>query len=174
MTATSKAARLRSRMPAIDPDAPPSPPVAAVPAPVRSEAMEPPALVDVAPEESAASETPSSVSREPSAPARRSATSTAGGGVGPTALDDPQIVPGRSGYRSFYVEDALFARFRAAIYWSSRREDADDDVPENMSVAISDYMEHTASKLEKRFNNGEVFRLTPEQRKRRKRRNESQ
>jgi hypothetical protein len=163
-------------MPAIDPDEPPPPPMAAVPAPVRSEAPQPAAAVNAALEDSTAPEAPSSVSREPSAPVRRPrpVTSTAGGGVGPTALDDPQILPGRSGYRSFYVEDALFARFRAAIYWSSRREDADDDVPENMSVAISDYMERTASELEKRFNGGEVFRPTPEQRKRRKRRNESQ
>ena len=87
-----------------------------------------------------------------------------------TALDDPAITPGRSNYRSFYVEDALFARFRAAIYWSSRREEAGDDVPENMSVAISEYMERTANDLEKRFNDGQVFRPTPEQRKRRKRR----
>jgi hypothetical protein len=53
-----------------------------------------------------------------------------------SAIEDPTITPGRKDYRSFYIEDATFARFRAAIYWLSRREDAAGEVPENMSVAV--------------------------------------
>ncbi len=77
------------------------------------------------------------------------------------ALDDPTIVTGRRDYRSFYVEDSAFARFRAAIYWLSRREDAADDVPENMSVAIENFMTITAEDLEKRYNDGRLFRMPP-------------
>lgn len=168
MTATSKAARLRNRMPAIDPDSitPPPPAIHVAPEPPQSAPepavalVEPPAVVDVPADREAA---------EKSQP-KRAAAKPAAKPVGEweTALDDPSIAPGRSYYRSFYIEDTVFARFRAAIHWSSRREDSEGEVPENMSVAISEYMERTASELEKRFNGGKVFRPTPEQRKKRK------
>src|SRR3954454_2916203 len=112
MSATRKAQRLRGRMRAIDPDAPQpaAPPhVAAVPA-LAPEAPEP-----VAP-------TPA-----PSAAATPAKSAEPVGERGQqTALDDPGILAGRMGYRSFYVEDSVFARFRAAIYWLSRREDVED------------------------------------------------
>jgi hypothetical protein len=70
------------------------------------------------------------------------------------------------GYRSFYVEDGAFARFRAAIYWLARREDA-EGVPENMSVAVQEWMVATARDLEQRYNDGQVFRMPPAPKKRR-------
>lgn len=85
-----------------------------------------------------------------------------------TALDDPAILPGRSGYRSFYISDPIFARFRAAIHWTSRRPDAAGRVPENMSAAVEEFMDRLASELETEFNDGEVFPPTPEQRRRRR------
>jgi hypothetical protein len=155
MSTSSKAQRLRGRMPAIDPDAPPppqpattAPHVAAVP-PLAPEASEP------------APRSPAAVA---AAPAR--SAEPVGERVQHTALDDPGILAGRMGYRSFYVEDSVFARFRAAIYWLSRREDV-EDVPENMSVAVQEWMESTAADLERRYNDGEVFRMPPPPKKRR-------
>lgn len=87
-----------------------------------------------------------------------------------SALDDPAIVAGRRAFRSFYVDDETFARFRAAVHWSARREDAGDDVPENMSVAVAAFMAATAADLEARYNAGAPFRPTPEQRKAARRR----
>jgi len=77
------------------------------------------------------------------------------------ALADPDIRVGRKSYRSFYIDDEAFARFRAAIHWSSRRPDAVDEVPENMSVAVETWMLNTARDLERRFNDGQVFRMPP-------------
>ena len=77
------------------------------------------------------------------------------------ALADPDIRVGRKSYRSFYVDDEAFARFRAAIHWSSRRPDAVDEVPENMSVAVETWMLNTARDLERRYNDGQVFRMPP-------------
>ena len=88
-----------------------------------------------------------------------------------TAIDDPAISVDGNGYRSFYVSDQVFARFRAAIYWTARRPDV-DDVPDNMSVGIQDYMDSIASDLERRFNGKGVFPPTPDQvRAHRKRQN---
>src|SRR4051794_6489368 len=84
-----------------------------------------------------------------------------------SAVDDPTILEGRRDYRSFYVEDTAFARFRAAIYWLSRREDAAGDVPDNMSAAVELWMEATATELEQRYNDGQPFRMPPGQRRRR-------
>ena len=84
-----------------------------------------------------------------------------------SCLDDPKIVPGRHGYRSFYIDDEVFARFRAAVYWLARREDA-DGVPENMSAAVEDWMLDTARDLEERFHEGRPFRATPDQTRRRR------
>jgi len=77
------------------------------------------------------------------------------------ALADPDIRVGRKSYRSFYIDDEAFARFRAAIHWSSRRPDAVDEVPENMSVAVETWMLNTARDLERRYNDGQVFRMPP-------------
>ena len=77
------------------------------------------------------------------------------------ALGDPDIHAGQKNYRSFYIDDEAFARFRAAIHWSSRRPDAIDEVPENMSVAVEAWMLHTAHDLERRYNDGKVFRMPP-------------
>lgn len=64
-------------------------------------------------------------------------------------------------YRSFYVGDAAFLRFRAAIYWLSRHPDACDEVPENMSVAAEKWMLEMATSMEKRWNGGDSFRAPP-------------
>lgn len=87
-----------------------------------------------------------------------------------SCLDDPAIVPGRGGYRSFYVEDTVFARYRAAVYWCARLADAEGDVGENMSVDIQGHMAEVALALEAKFNAGETFRPTPEQVKKPRRR----
>ncbi|WP_433027405.1 hypothetical protein [Actinomycetospora sp. CA-053990] len=79
-----------------------------------------------------------------------------------TALDDPAIDVDGNGYRSFYVNDAVFARFRAAVYWTARRPDA-TGVPDNMSTGVEEYMEEVAADLERRYNDGAVFRPTPDQ-----------
>lgn len=79
----------------------------------------------------------------------------------PDALDDPDIHAGRKSYRSFYIDDEAFARFRAAIHWCSRRPDAVDEVPENMSAAVESWMLSTAQDLERRYNDTEVFRMPP-------------
>ena len=64
--------------------------------------------------------------------------------------------------------DQRSARFRAAIYWLSRREDAVDEVPENMSVAVEAWMEATATALERRYNDGNTFRMPPPPARRRR------
>lgn len=100
-----------------------------------------------------------------SAPGRSSSGRDGGEATMATALDDPTLRAGRKAYRSFYVDDDTFGRFRAAIYWVARRPDAAGEVPENMSVAINDAMIELAIKLEERFNGGRIFPPTPEQRK---------
>jgi hypothetical protein len=147
MSASGGAQRLRGRLPTIDPDAPASiaPQPIAPPVVTLAEAEPAGGVPDHSqpPEASAAMEEP-----------RRN------------ALHGPGILPGRMGYRSFYVEDGAFARFRAAIYWLARREDA-EGVPENMSVAVQEWMAATARDLEQRYNDGQVFRMPPAPKKRR-------
>jgi hypothetical protein len=106
---------------------------------------------------------PSPAALQPVAPAESKPTEAAKSDPVRSALDDPAIVAGRNGYRSFYVDDTVFARFRAAIYWLSRREDALDQVSPNMSVAVEEFMRSTTESLEQQFNGGEVFRATPDQ-----------
>jgi hypothetical protein len=77
------------------------------------------------------------------------------------ALADPDIQVGRKSYRSFYIDDEAFARFRAAIHWSSRRPDSVGEVPENMSAAVESWMLNTARDLERRYNDEQVFRMPP-------------
>lgn len=90
-----------------------------------------------------------------------------------TALADPAISADGNGYRSFYVSDEVFARFRAAVYWTARRPDV-DGVPDNMSVGVEEYMDSVATDLERRFNDRSVFPPTPDQiRAHRKRQNKS-
>ncbi len=167
MSATSKADRLRNRL-TINPDelsAPPRPAPAAVPDQL-AEAAAPPTVVPTEPEAGEESELAQQPRNTGEASTRRDPPS--GTATAPVnALQDPNITPGRKDYRSFYVEDATFARFRAAIYWLSRREDAAGEVPENMSVAVETWMEETASDLEQRYNAGETFRMPPAPRRRR-------
>jgi hypothetical protein len=150
MSVSGGAQRLRGRLPTIDPDAP---------API---APQPVAAPVVAPAETEPAEAGGAADR--GKPPEASADS----GEQPqrNALRGPGILPGRMGYRSFYVEDGAFARFRAAIYWLSRREDA-EGVPENMSVAVQEWMAATAGDLEQRYNDGQVFRMPPAPKKRR-------
>lgn len=145
---SSKARDLRRRM-SIDPDAPEPvarparvPPTPGARPPGPDEAEPPPEVQEVEPERPAVVAAP-----EPE---------------WTTALDDPAIRPGQHGYRSFYVDDTVFARFRSAIYWTARRPDA-RGVPDNMSVGVEAYMEELASDLERRYNEGAVFAPTPDQ-----------
>jgi hypothetical protein len=140
---STKAHRLSERI-AIDPDAPP--PAAAplaIPAPEPQSTTEP-----VADEEP-----------NPKKP-----------GEWASCLDDPAILEGRANYRSFYIEDTVFARYRAAVYWCARLADALDLVGENMSVDIQQHMAEVARALEEQFNDGAPFRPTPEQVKKPRRR----
>jgi hypothetical protein len=134
---------LRARL-SIDPDATPPPAVPPAPPPV----VEP-------------------VKAEPEPVARPRAARSKPAARRLNALEDPGITPGKRDYRSFYVEDSVFARFRAAVYWTSRHPDAAGEVPENMSAAVEEWMRDTAGDLEKRYNQGEVFRM-PMTAKRRK------
>ena len=72
------------------------------------------------------------------------------------------------GYRSFYVSDEAYSRFRAAIHWSSRHPAAAGQVPDNMSAACEAWMDATADDLEARFHHGVPFPVPPVK-KRRKR-----
>jgi hypothetical protein len=151
MSPTAKSERLRARL-SINPDEPaPTPPPAGGAPPPEPRPGTPTAVAAPTP----AAAAPARPRRGPAAPAV-------------SALDDPAITPGRKDYRSFYIEDAVFARFRAAIYWLSRREDAVDEVPENMSAAVEAWMEATATALERRYNDGNTFRMPPPPARRRR------
>ena len=160
MSVSSKANRLHSRL-SINPDE--------VPVPATRPSSGPPVVTPVPALEEASAADPEP---EPTAEAPAGAVEPAlhvkpAGKERISALDDPTILAGRRDYRSFYVEDSAFARFRAAIYWLSRREDAAGVAPENMSVAIEGFMIATAEDLEKRYNHGQPFRMPPGQRRRR-------
>jgi hypothetical protein len=171
MSAAGKAERLRGRL-SIDPDAvaAPSAPQAirVTPAPTSTAEKEK-KEEEVAPEVAAAGPALEPVQAEPAdekpKPNRPASKITKTAAV--SAVDDPTILEGRRDYRSFYVEDTAFARFRAAIFWLSRREDAAGDVPDNMSAAVQLWMAATATELEQRYNDGQPFRMPPGQRRRR-------
>ncbi|MEU4377140.1 hypothetical protein [Pseudonocardia alni] len=179
-----KADRLRQRMnrgPAIDPDAPaptlapvPVPPPVPKPDPVPAEpspaAEETSAAPDPQPEPEPAK--PATVRR----PAARRATRRPGNAVaaaapdlswkGKTALEDPDCIPGRRYYRSQYVHDEVYFRFRAAIFWASRNPEAIGEVPQNMTAAVEAFMDELATDLEQRYNGGDVFPMPPPDRRR--------
>ncbi|MDN5920658.1 MAG: hypothetical protein L0I76_37085 [Pseudonocardia sp.] len=162
MSPTPKAQRLRERL-SINPDelAVPVRP-ASVPAPAQ-----PPSATPAPPVET---EQQPDLSEPVPQPPRRTSVQTGGRRSTPehvSAVDDPRITPGRKDYRSFYIEDATFARFRAAIYWLARREDAAGEVPENMSAAVETWMQDTTTELEERYNDGETFRMPPVSKRRR-------
>ena len=166
MSPTPKAQRLKDRL-TINPDELP-------PAPRPTSAAVSPAPPGPTVPAAAAAEPEAAPEPDPRPPARprprtggRTRQQSASPPAHVSALDDPSITPGRKDYRSFYIEDATFARFRAAIYWLSRREDATEEVPENMSVAVETWMQETASELEQRYNDGETFRMPPVSRRRR-------
>lgn len=159
MTPSARADRLRQRInrpAAVDPDAPT--PAAATPTAVPSPA---PGAVESTTEPVAPEPAPEPVRRPAPRRATRRPGATKPAGPVLNALEDPDITPGRKDYRSFYVDDAVFARFRAAIHWSSRNPAATDEVPENMSAAAEEWMLEVATDLEQRFNEGQVFRMPP-------------
>jgi hypothetical protein len=78
------------------------------------------------------------------------------------------VLAGRSDYRSFYVNDEIFFRFRAAIFWSSRNPKAVGQVPDNMSAAVEQWMDEVATDLEHRYNDGEPFPSPPPPRRQRR------
>ncbi|MDN5751464.1 MAG: hypothetical protein L0H64_23685, partial [Pseudonocardia sp.] len=129
MSPTPKAQRLRERL-SINPDelaAPVRP--ASAPAPTQAARPEPP--VEAEQQHPDLSEpAPQPPHRTPTQTGGRGRRSTPPTPAHVSAVDDPHITPGRKDYRSFYIEDATFARFRAAIYWLARREDAAGEVPE--------------------------------------------
>lgn len=137
MSSSAKAQRLRDRLPTIDPDAP-APPAAA-------------AAVRAVP-----------ATAQPSGSAGP-ATSGTGSAAAPSAVDE--VVAGKKDYRSFYIDDAVYARFRAAVHWTGRRQDAVGKAPESMSAAVEEFMEELATRLEREFNGGEVFPPAPRKRK---------
>jgi hypothetical protein len=167
---SARASKLRSRI-SIDPDQistpqpAPRPPLQPVEAPAEPATSPAPRSEPDATEtalESTRAEAEAPAAKRGSA-ARTSARKASSGPNWETCLDDPSIIDGRNGYRSFYIDDAVFARFRSAIYWLARREETVGEVPANMSVAVQEFMETTAEDLERRFNRGRPFRPTPEQ-----------
>lgn len=161
MTPSARADRLRQRInrpTAVDPDA-----LTTHAATPETEPVEP-ATPSPEPDPNPVAEakaTPEPVRRPAPRRATRRPGTTKPTGPVLNALEDPDITPGRKDYRSFYVDDAVFARFRAAIHWSSRNPAATDEVPENMSAAAEEWMLEVASDLEQRFNEGVVFRMPP-------------
>jgi hypothetical protein len=81
-----------------------------------------------------------------------------------------EALAGRSDYRSFYVNDEIYFRFRAAIFWSSRNPKAVGHVPDNMSAAVEQWMGEVATDLERRYNDGEAFPSPPPPRRQRRQR----
>ena len=160
MSVSNKASRLRGRL-SINPDEVPA--LATPPCPVAPVMTPVPTLEEA----SAADPEPGRTAEVPAGAVEPASDLKPAGKERISALDDPTILAGRRDYRSFYVEDTAFARFRAAIYWLSRREDAAGVAPENMSVAIESFMIATAEDLEKRYNDGHPFRMPPGQRRRR-------
>ena len=79
-----------------------------------------------------------------------------------------EMLAGRSDYRSFYVNDEIFFRFRAAIFWSSRNPKAVGQVPDNMSAAVEQWMDEVATDLERRYNDDEPFPSPPPPRRQRR------
>jgi hypothetical protein len=163
MSPTPKAQRLRDRL-SINPDELPPP---AQPAPAPPPVVTPEPSAEAEQPQEPPEPAPQPAHRTPARTGGRRRRSSASTPAHVSAVDDPNITPGRKDYRSFYIEDATFARFRAAIYWLARREDAAGEVPENMSVAVETWMEETASALERRYNDGETFRMPPVSRRRR-------
>ena len=146
---SAKADQLRNRL-SINPD---DPPPTAPPQPQSAPGENAPT------QEPTAARTATKAAAKAQPPRGRRAGPSEGGV--PDALDDPDIHAGRKSYRSFYIDDEAFARFRAAIHWCSRRPDAVDEVPENMSAAVEAWMLNTAQDLERRYNDTEVFRMPP-------------
>ena len=79
-----------------------------------------------------------------------------------SALDDPEVDPGTYRNRSHYVEDSAFARYAAAVFWTSRNPDI-NDAPENASAGVNSFLMKEAARLERKYNEGRPFRATPYQ-----------
>jgi len=152
---SGKADRLRGRL-SINPDEVPAPLHAARPLRVQpnptSQAPPAGALEDG---NSAAALRPVEVTETPAAAERTSLTSK-------TPTDGPAY------FRSFYVGNEVYDRFRAAIFWTSRNPRATGAVPENMSAAVEQFMASMAADLERRYNDGKVFPNPPKTRRRRR------
>ena len=169
---SAKSERLRGRL-TINPDEIPAPAPAPTPAPqpVASQPVVLPAPEPVAEAEPEPIQQPEVASdtavtplqpRERSVPAKRARTPSSP----PAATERPP--EGRSDYRSFYVSDEVYFRFRAAIFWSSRNPKAAGKVPDNMSAAVEQWMLELATDLEGRYNDGEAFPQPPAPRRRRR------
>lgn len=157
---SGKGDRLRDRI-VINPDEQVAPQPRAAPTPAVEAGPEPePAAAEPEPEAPEVEPVPRVRASRPRARAKPPAPVL--------ATEAPDITPGRKDYRSFYVDDSPFARFRAAIYWTSRNPAAAGQVAENMSVAIEDLMDEVAGELEKRFNGGQVFPAPPGQTRRKR------
>ena len=155
---SAKSERLLAKLPSFETEPPIDPD--ALPAPTPRKLRSQPAPAVEAARVSAAEPEPA-----PAAPASRS-DATAGTPASVLAETPPGE---RSAYfRSFYVSDEVFERFRSAIFWSSRNPQAAGTAPENMSVAIEDAMEQIATDLEQRYNKGETFPEPPKTRRRRR------
>lgn len=88
----------------------------------------------------------------------------------PSALEDPAYDMQAKGYHSFYVPNAIYARFRAAIHYTANRPDAEEEgLAGSMSAAVTAFLQATAEDLERRFNGGEVFQMPPSTKRRTRR-----
>lgn len=130
----------------------------------------PPQVVQEAPADEPAGVVPPEApapADDPPAPRRVRQAATPPAAV--SALEDPAVRPGSKGYRSFYVDDGPYARFRAAMYWLARNPEVVAELGDNMSSAVEQYLDSTAADLEKRFNGGQVFDAPPASRRRKPR-----
>jgi hypothetical protein len=159
VTRSNRGRELAGRL-SINPDEAPAPP----PRPAAKPPAEPSAGENPPPAEPPAE--PPAAAPSQKAPRRARASRTPAAPQVP-ATQGPGIVEGRMGYRSFYVADPAFARYRAAIYWLARNPQAAGQAPENMSVDIEDHMIAVAEDLERRFNDGQVFPAPPPSRRKR-------
>lgn len=162
---SAKGDRLRTQLPsfdmepAVDPDAvaPPSPPRK-----LRAEPEQAPTAVAAPPSVS------SEAAGSPAEPPKVSSKPKTAPKATPAPTGSEEAGERSAYFRSFYVDNGVFERFRAAIFWTARNPQAAGQVPENMSVAVEDAIEQIASDLERRYNDGKPFPEAQQTRRRRR------
>lgn len=144
-------------------------PPAPAPAAVEPEPAEEAPAAEEAPGEDEAPEPAAEPASAPSRPRARARKPRAATPPVVLATEDPNYPQEINDYRSFYLANEVYARYRAAIFWASRNPEAMGLVPENMSQGVQQLMLEAAEDLEQRYNDGQVFRMPPPPKRRKKR-----